>query len=111
MINVSFSVVTLIQQEELMGWHSSVVKRTRIRVFGVNFSEFLVREKEFTSSKRGVRVIGVLLYVYKRYQDQYPGSPTKDRGVVSQGKLTDSNKQVQLQLNSKLLQILATLNY
>ena len=45
--NVSFSVVTLIQQEELMGWHSSVVKRTRIRVFGVNFSEFLVREKEF----------------------------------------------------------------
>ena len=45
--NVSFRVVTLIQQEELMGWHSSVVKRTRIRVFGVNFSEFLVREKEF----------------------------------------------------------------
>ena len=45
--NVSFRVVTLIQQEELMGWHSSVVKRTRIRVFGVNFGEFLVREKEF----------------------------------------------------------------
>ena len=45
--NVSFRVVTLIQQEELKGWHSSVVKRTRIRVFGVNFSEFLVREKEF----------------------------------------------------------------
>ena len=45
--NVSFRVVTLIQQEELMGWHSSVVKRTKIQVFGVNFSEFLVREKEF----------------------------------------------------------------
>ena len=45
--NVSFHVVTLIQQKELMGWHSSVVKRTKIRVFGVNFSEFLVRDKEF----------------------------------------------------------------
>ena len=62
MINVSFSVVTLIKQEELMGWHSSVVKRTRIRVFGVNFSEFLVREKEFyfeyagSSSYRGPTV-------------------------------------------------------
>ena len=108
MINVSFSVVTLIQQEELMGWHSSVVKRTRIRVFGVNFSDFL----NFWSGKRNLLrgVIGVLLYVYKRYRDQYPGSPTKDRGVLSQGKLTDSNKQVQLQRNSKLLQILATLN-
>ena len=30
LISVSFSVFTLIQQEELMGWHPSVVKRTGI---------------------------------------------------------------------------------
>ena len=28
LISVSFSVFTLIQQEELMGWHPSAVKRT-----------------------------------------------------------------------------------
>ena len=72
--NVSFRVVTLIQQEELMGWHSSVVKRTRIRVFGVNFSDFWAGKRNFSSSRRGVRVIGVLLYVCERYRDQYPGS-------------------------------------
>ena len=31
-----------LQQEELMGWHPSVVKRTRIRVIGENFSDFLI---------------------------------------------------------------------
>ena len=34
------------QQEELIGWHLSGVTRTRIRVIGVNFSEFLSQEKE-----------------------------------------------------------------
>ena len=41
------SVFTMImQQEELIGWHLSGVTRTRIRVIGVNFSEFLSQEKE-----------------------------------------------------------------
>ena len=31
-----------LQQEEQMGWHPSVVKRTRIRVIGENFSDFLI---------------------------------------------------------------------
>ena len=31
-----------LQQEELMGWHPSVVQRTRIRVIGENFSDFLI---------------------------------------------------------------------
>ena len=44
---LSFRVFTVIQQEELMGWHSSGVKRTRIQVIGVNFSDFLVsRERK-----------------------------------------------------------------
>ena len=29
-------------QEEQMGWHPSVVKRTLIRVIGENFGEFLI---------------------------------------------------------------------
>ena len=33
--SVSFSVFTLIQQEELMEWHPSGVKRTRIDLFTV----------------------------------------------------------------------------
>ena len=45
--SVSFGVFTLIQQEELMGWHPSGVKRTRIRVIGVNFSDFYIKGKEF----------------------------------------------------------------
>ena len=45
--SVSFGVFTLIQQEELMGWHPSGVKRTRIRVIGVNFGDFCVKGKEF----------------------------------------------------------------
>ena len=47
-----------------MGWHLSGVTRTRIRVIGVNFSEFLSQEKErrfsFESnsvlSQRGIQV-------------------------------------------------------
>ena len=45
--SVSFSVFTLIQQEELMGWHPSGVKSTRIRVIGVNFSGSCIKRKEF----------------------------------------------------------------
>ena len=43
---IFFSVFTIIQQEELMGWHLSGVTRTRILVIGLNFSEFLSQEKE-----------------------------------------------------------------
>ena len=43
---VSVSVFTLIQQEELMGWHLSGVTRTRIWLIAVNFSEFLIKGKE-----------------------------------------------------------------
>ena len=45
--NVSFSIFTLIQQDELMGWHLSRVKSTRIRVTEVNFSDFLIKGNEF----------------------------------------------------------------
>ena len=44
--SVSFSVVNLIKQE-LVGSYPSRVKRTRIRVIGVNFSDFLIKGKEF----------------------------------------------------------------
>ena len=44
--SVNFSVFTLTQQEELMQWHPSGVKRTRIRVITVNFSDFLIKGKE-----------------------------------------------------------------
>ena len=55
---------TIIEKEELVEWHLSGVTRTRIRVIGVNFSEFLSQEKErrfsFESnsvlSQRGIRV-------------------------------------------------------
>ena len=40
-------VFTLIQQEEIMEGHPSGVKRTRIRVVGVNFSDDLIKGKEF----------------------------------------------------------------
>ena len=43
---VSFSVFTLIQQEELTGWHPSWVKGTRIRVIVVNFCDFWMKGKE-----------------------------------------------------------------
>ena len=41
-----FSVFTFLQHEELMEWHTSLVPRTRIRVIGVNFSDFLIKRKE-----------------------------------------------------------------
>ena len=43
--SVSFSVFTDYTKNELMGWQSSGVTctRTRIRVIGVNFSEFLIK--------------------------------------------------------------------
>ena len=44
--SVSFSVFNLTKQE-LMGSYPSRVKRTRIRVIGVNFSDFLIKGKEF----------------------------------------------------------------
>ena len=45
--SVSFSVLTFIQQEELMGWRpSGVESRTTIRVVGVNFSDFLIKGKD-----------------------------------------------------------------
>ena len=56
--SVSFSVFTLIQQE-LMGWHPSGVKRTKVQVSGVYFSDISVQEKKFSSSKRGIRVFWV----------------------------------------------------
>ena len=49
------------QQQELIGWHSSGVTRTRIRVIGLNFSEILKRKlMGLSSSWWEVRVIGVL---------------------------------------------------
>ena len=36
-----------------MGWHPGGVTRTKIRVIGVNFSEFLVRERKFSSRLSG----------------------------------------------------------
>ena len=44
--SVSCSVFNLTKQE-LMGSYPSRVKRTRIRVIGVNFSDFLIKGKEF----------------------------------------------------------------
>ena len=44
--SVNFSVFTLTQQQELMRWHPSGVKRTRICVITVNFSDFLIKGKE-----------------------------------------------------------------
>ena len=55
-----FSVFTTIQPEELMEWHLSGVTRTRIRVIGVNFSEFLSQGKgNLILSQRGIRSIRV----------------------------------------------------
>ena len=56
--SVSFSVFTLIQQE-LMGWHPSGVKRTKVWVIGVYFSNILFKKKKFSSSKWGIRVFQV----------------------------------------------------
>ena len=43
--SVNFSVFTLTQQE-LMRWHPSGVKRTRICVITVNFRDFLIKGME-----------------------------------------------------------------
>ena len=43
----SVGVFTIIQQEELMGWHTSRDKRTRIRVIGGHFTH---KEKKISSS-------------------------------------------------------------
>ena len=51
--SVNFSIFTLTQQEELMRWHPSGVKRTRIRVITVNFSDFLIKGKEIKSELAG----------------------------------------------------------
>ena len=37
--SVSFSVFTLIQQEELMGWHASGVKRTAILKYAISLNQ------------------------------------------------------------------------
>ena len=36
----------ILQKEELMGCHPSGVTRSRIRVIGVNFTEFLIKKPE-----------------------------------------------------------------
>ena len=38
-------VFTDYTKEELMGWHPRGVTRTRTRVIGLNFSEFLIKGK------------------------------------------------------------------
>ena len=48
-----YSVFTLIQQEELMGWHPSGVTKTRIQVIGVNFSDFLIKGKDISFELAG----------------------------------------------------------
>ena len=49
--SVGFSVLLIIQQEELMEWHLSTVTRTRIQIIeieiiGVIFSNVLIKGKE-----------------------------------------------------------------
>ena len=44
--SVSFSVLTDYTEEKETGWHPSGVTRSTIRVIGVNFSEFLIKENE-----------------------------------------------------------------
>ena len=46
-----------------MGWHLSGVRRTRIRVNGVNFSEFLSQEKERRFSFESARNSGIRVLV------------------------------------------------
>ena len=41
--NLVFLLITGILKEELMGWRPSGVRRARIRVIEVNFSEFLIK--------------------------------------------------------------------
>ena len=52
-----------LQQEELMGWHPSVVKRIRTRVIGENVSDFLIglggSSNNPSSSYRGFTVFAL----------------------------------------------------
>ena len=45
--SVRFSVYPYTTIEQIMEGHPSGVKRTRIRVIGVNFSDDLIKGKEF----------------------------------------------------------------
>ena len=42
-----------------MGRHSSGVERTRKRVIGGNFSDFLIKGRKCSSRRRGIRVMRV----------------------------------------------------
>ena len=53
----SSSLFTDYNQEQLMEWHPGRVKRTRTRVIGVIFSDFLIKGKEFSSSWWEIQVI------------------------------------------------------
>ena len=59
-----------LQQEEQMGWHPSVVKRTLIRVIGENFSDFLIElagsSNYLSSSYRGSTVFSLSTNPCKR---------------------------------------------
>ena len=48
----------IIQKEKLIGWHPSRFTRTRIRVIGINLSDYQ-REMKCSSSQRGIRIIRV----------------------------------------------------
>ena len=50
----------IIKQDELTGWHSSGVTRTRIRVIGVTFSEILIKGKEILVRVIRDRVIEII---------------------------------------------------
>ena len=55
--SVSFSVFTLIQQEELMGWHASGVRRTRILKYAISLNQL----QKHMFSKVGVSGVVVVL--------------------------------------------------
>ena len=56
MTSLIVSSFTIIQQEEIMGWHLSGVTRTRIRVTGEDVSECLSQGKgNLVLSLRGIR--------------------------------------------------------
>ena len=56
MTSLIVSSFTIIQQEEIMGWHLSGVTRTRIRVTGEDVSEGLSQGKgNLVLSLRGIR--------------------------------------------------------
>ena len=49
--SVNFNVFTLIQQEELMGWHASGVKRNRILKYAISLNQL----QKHVFKSRGVR--------------------------------------------------------